>query len=152
MRRTDWPHREPLDDVEIEWNETGFYLHLSDTLSTSAAILMQTQARCREKLLDLHIQPRTPYTLLHVDPPAATGTAEHEMYDGAYFCPQSPLALPSRKRPVPAYDEQATAEPAAGCPQSPLALPSRKRPVPSWDDDWRPFGRDESGESLDQQG
>ena len=127
----------------IETNYGNFYTELSHTLHTSAAVLLQTQERCREALLRNRMNIVPPAAAM----PAAAYTAPYvsisdfhgvvDMHTGGL--PQSPLAMPSRKRPIDVSGMDLDAN-GVFCPESPMAYPSRRRPFGC--------GRAESEESL----
>ena len=76
-----------LDDVEVENNWTGYYAELSQSLTIQAALLKAVQAKCR-KALNVEMAPAAQ--------PAAAATG----------LPQSPLAVPSRRRPFGSVREE----------------------------------------------
>ena len=116
-----------------ETNYDGFCKELLQRLASSAARLNSVQAKCRnvltgEVLLDnLESRPRQSIFAEQAAPPYVSI---------AQAFPESPMQVPSRKRPTFALADDAS----DAFPQSPVQMPSRKRPpLPT---------RDSSSESL----
>jgi hypothetical protein len=110
-----------IEECPIETNYTGFYASLNDVMSSSNTSLLATQARCRAALAAIELAQA------HEAAEQNTHATAPKIAGG---CPQSPMALPSRKRP---FGDEGFRLPAGraqgGCPQSPISRPSTYRPL-----------------------
>jgi len=90
--------RRSEDALSVDTNFGGLSLELNQRLNSSAALLQETQNRCREVLLrvpaELAARP-TDEMAYGWRAPSPAGVADIPL-----CCPQSPVSYPSRRRPA----------------------------------------------------
>merc|ERR1719482_896427 len=114
-----------VERPDVTTNYAGYYLSLQYSLRASAASLFETQAKCRAALARTVQSASVDMDEVELDdvwnqPPAPAF---------AVCCPQSPMAMPSRRRPFGELDGFAAFSEQNACPQSPVSMPSRRPPV-----------------------